>query len=175
MTDEELMTECARGVTSAFEALFVRYRVPVWGFFRRRMDDAGRAEELAQETFVALLKGRRRYRSGAASFRTYLYAIARNLLMNERRRAARPTVKPLNGHIAASAAWAADAGFEVRDAVGRLDDMDREVLMLREFEQLSYAEIATLLDVPTNTVRSRLFRARAALHDLLMKGTNVTP
>jgi RNA polymerase sigma-70 factor (ECF subfamily) len=45
--------------------------------------------------------------------------------------------------------------------------MDREVLLLREFEQLSYAEIAALLHLPLNTVRSRLFRARAALHDLL--------
>jgi RNA polymerase sigma-70 factor (ECF subfamily) len=45
--------------------------------------------------------------------------------------------------------------------------MDREILLLREFEQLSYAEIAELLDLPVNTVRSRLFRARAALRKLL--------
>jgi RNA polymerase sigma-70 factor (ECF subfamily) len=55
----------------------------------------------------------------------------------------------------------------VRDAIGKLDRQDREIVMLREFEQLSYAEIAVLLKLPVNTVRSRLFRARAALHELL--------
>ncbi len=48
-----------------------------------------------------------------------------------------------------------------------LDRLDREVVMLREFEQLSYAEIADLLQLPLNTVRSRLFRARTALRNLL--------
>ena len=55
----------------------------------------------------------------------------------------------------------------VRRAVEKLDPVDREVLMLREFEQLSYAEIADLLQLPLNTVRSRLFRARTALRNLL--------
>ena len=60
-----------------------------------------------------------------------------------------------------------DARLLVREAVGKLDPMDREALMLREFEGLSYAEIAALLHLPVNTVRSRLFRARMALRDLL--------
>lgn len=50
-----------------------------------------------------------------------------------------------------------------------LDRNDREILLLREFEQLTYAEIASLLHLPVNTVRSRLFRARAALHELLTR------
>ena len=53
-------------------------------------------------------------------------------------------------------------------ALDRLDPVDREVLMLREYEQLSYQEIADLQQIPLNTVRSRLFRARVALRDLLM-------
>ncbi len=55
----------------------------------------------------------------------------------------------------------------VRRAVEKLEAMDREILLLREFEQLSYAEIADLLRLPLNTVRSRLFRARTALRNLL--------
>jgi RNA polymerase sigma-70 factor (ECF subfamily) len=51
--------------------------------------------------------------------------------------------------------------------VGKLDRLEREILMLREFEQLSYTEIGELLHLPVNTVRSRLFRARLALHNLL--------
>jgi RNA polymerase sigma-70 factor (ECF subfamily) len=56
----------------------------------------------------------------------------------------------------------------VRQAVAKLERLDREILMLREFERLSYAEIADLLRLPLNTVRSRLFRARMALRDLLL-------
>jgi len=57
--------------------------------------------------------------------------------------------------------------FWLRRAVEKLEAMDREILLLREFEQLSYAEIADLLQLPLNTVRSRLFRARTALRNLL--------
>jgi RNA polymerase sigma-70 factor, ECF subfamily len=56
----------------------------------------------------------------------------------------------------------------LRQAMTKLERTDREILMLREFEQLSYAEIAELLNLPVNTVRSRLFRARAALRELLL-------
>jgi DNA-directed RNA polymerase specialized sigma24 family protein len=62
---------------------------------------------------------------------------------------------------AASALW-------VREALAQLDEEHREVLLLREYEQLSYAEIAALLALPVNTVRSRLFRARMALKELLV-------
>jgi RNA polymerase sigma-70 factor, ECF subfamily len=62
---------------------------------------------------------------------------------------------------------ATESGLWVRRAVEKLDPMDREILLLREFEQLSYAEIADLLQLPLNTVRSRLFRARTALRNLL--------
>jgi len=55
----------------------------------------------------------------------------------------------------------------MREAIRKLADMDREILLLREFEQLDYAEIAELLNLPVNTVRSRLFRARTALRELL--------
>ena len=55
----------------------------------------------------------------------------------------------------------------MRQAVGRLEESEREILMLREYEQLSYAEIGELLKLPVNTVRSRLFRARTALREWL--------
>jgi RNA polymerase sigma-70 factor, ECF subfamily len=61
-----------------------------------------------------------------------------------------------------------DAGLWVRHALEQLEKTEREILMLREYEQLSYAEIAALLRLPVNTVRSRLFRARMALKEKLM-------
>jgi len=166
VSDEQLMTALSCGSTAAFDRLFSRYRQPVFGFFRRRVADPAHAEELTQETFFALLRAAPRYRP-AALFRTYLYAIALNLLRAHRRKAAFRAMFHSTSEEEASTRNTMDAEVILRQAVGRLDRMDREILMLREFEELSYAEIAELLDLPLNTVRSRLFRARTALRELL--------
>jgi RNA polymerase sigma-70 factor (ECF subfamily) len=162
-TDEELMDACRTGSPDAFQELFVRYRQPMWSFFRRRVKESGRAEELAQDVFLAVLKAARRYEP-RAPFRTYLYGIAFNLLSAERRRRLHRDREPSGPPVAAPAT---DEGVWVRQAIGRLDAVDREIVMLREFEELSYAEIAHVLDLPINTVRSRLFRARMELRRLL--------
>lgn len=165
-TDEQLMLEFKQGSKDAFLELFARYREPIYGFFRRRLQDMARAEELAQETFLGVLRGITRYEPRAL-VRTYLYGIAMNLLLAEMRKRAResasplPDVDPPQKEDPESVLW-------VRQAIGRLGADEREVLMLREYEQLSYAEIAALLRVPINTVRSRLFRARIALKNLLV-------
>lgn len=165
-SDEQLILEFQRGSTEAFAELFQRYRQLIYSFFRRRLNHAARAEELAQETFVAVLRASARYEPRAL-FRTYLYSIALNLLATERRKAgwesggATETAHPATHDDPDAALW-------VRRAVEKLDSADREVLLLREYEQLSYEEIAAVLRVPVNTVRSRLFRARLALKDLLV-------
>ena len=181
-TDEQLMAAFARGSggesEAAFQSLFRRYRQAVYGFFRRRLGDAALAEELAQETFLALLKARGRYEASAL-FRTYLYGIAFRILKAHRRKAVFRAMftgkasatgdqgagKP--GHAEPAQETGVEAGLVLRQAVGRLDRMDREIVLLREFEDLSYMEIAAVLGIPVNTVRSRLFRARMALRDLL--------
>ena len=168
MTDEQLMVDFQRGSKDAFAELFARYREPIYGYFRRRLADAARAEELAQETFLAVLRAVTRYEP-RASFRTYLYGIALMQLMAERRKAAtREAGAELNG-VDPPAEGDPEAALAVRQALDHLAAGDREVLMLREYEQLSYAEIAALQRVPINTVRSRLFRARQALQELLRK------
>jgi len=88
MTDERLMLLFRLGNSEAFTELFRRYSSPVYGFFRRRLENPARAEELAQETFVAVLRGIERYEP-RATFRTYLYGIAMKILMAERRKSAR--------------------------------------------------------------------------------------
>ena len=167
-SDEVLIVAFSRGQADAFGALFARYKQPLFGFFRRRVADPAQAEELAQETFIAVLRAAARYQPSAL-FRTYLYAVGFKILRAYRRKAAfRATFlgeQPLGGEPAIDNAIETQA--LMRQAVGRLERLDREVLLLREFEQLSYAEIAELLQLPLNTVRSRLFRARLALHDLL--------
>ena len=175
-SDEQLMFAFRDGDDRAFEALFLRYKQPLFGFFRRRVHDPVRAEELTQECFLALLRAREKYQA-RASFRTFLYAIALNLLRADRRKTVFRAL--WSGHVPETEAPdpGADAETSVllRDALRRLDKNDREVLMLRTYEQLSYAEIAALLAMPVNTVRSRLFRARGALRELLTSaGTTTT-
>jgi RNA polymerase sigma-70 factor, ECF subfamily len=167
-SDEQLMLAFSKGSSHAFDELFSRYKQPMYGFFRRRVAESTQAEELTQETFVALLRAAARYEPRAL-FRTYLYAIGFRILRAHRRKAAfRATFfGQRNSAPDPSKRDATESGLWVRRAVQKLEAMDREILLLREFEQLSYAEIADLLRLPLNTVRSRLFRARTALRNLL--------
>jgi RNA polymerase sigma factor (sigma-70 family) len=164
ISDEALMLEFQGGSREAFAELFARYRGPLYGFFRRRLGGDSRAEDLMQETFLAVIRATARYEPRAL-VRTYLYGIAMNLLLTERRRIQRDsgeetTEEPSTNDAREEVLW-------LRQAMAKVDDGDREVLMLREYEQLSYAEIAELMKVPVNTVRSRLFRARMALREAL--------
>ena len=167
-SDEQLMVAFSRGSADAFSELFSRYKQPLFGFFQRRVADPAQAEELAQETFLAVLRASSRYEPSAL-FRTYLYAIGFKILGAHRRKAAfRATFLGAAAESREPALPSSiDAELCLRHAVGKLDRLDREILLLREFEQLSYAEIAGLLRLPVNTVRSRIFRARMALRDLL--------
>jgi RNA polymerase sigma-70 factor (ECF subfamily) len=159
-SDEALMLDFQRGSREAFEELFARYRNPLCGFFRRRLHSPERADDLTQETFLAVIRATSRYEPRAL-VRTYLYAIALKLLAAERRRQSQDA--GVESTAAPAVSEAADAALWVRQALERLDPAEREILMLREYEQLSYQEIAELLRLPLNTVRSRLFRSRMAL------------
>jgi RNA polymerase sigma-70 factor (ECF subfamily) len=168
LTDEQLMVAFARGSSDAFSALFQRYKQPLFGFFRRRLTDPSQAEELTQETFLAVLRASSRYEASAL-FRTYLYAIGFKILGAHRRKTTFRAMFHADsppGH-EPSIENTIHSEVLLRESVSKLDNIDREILMLREFEQLSYAEISELCSLPLNTVRSRLFRARMALHDLL--------
>lgn len=165
ISDEALMLEFQRGSRAAFEELFARYREPLYGFFRRRLESRERAEELAQETFLAVIRAAARYQPRAL-VRTYLYGIALKLLAAERRKQQTgATTNSIDREPAVEDA--SDAALWVRQALAKLDLQEREILMLREYEQLSYSEIADLLRLPVNTVRSRLFRSRMALKNYL--------
>jgi RNA polymerase sigma-70 factor (ECF subfamily) len=172
-SDEALMLEFQRGSREAFEELYARYCGPLHGFFRRRLENPQRAEDLAQETFLVVIRGAERYEPRSL-VKTYLYAIALRVLAGERRKQRRdaandPLVEP-------AVSGGQESGLWVREALGKLDSHEHEVLMLREYEQLSYAEIGELLRVPVNTVRSRLFRARMAMkQELEARRTSGSP
>ena len=164
-SDEALMLEFQGGSRAAFEELFARYHKPLLGFFGRRLNNLERAEDLTQETFLAVIRAASRYEPRAL-VRTYLYGIALKLLAAERRKflttsaSGQSVLQPTTNRTSDCVLW-------VRQAMEKLDAPDREILMLREYEQLSYFDIAELLRIPVNTVRSRLFRSRLALKSYL--------
>jgi RNA polymerase sigma-70 factor, ECF subfamily len=166
LSDEDLIAEVRQGSRAAFESLFDRYRQPVWQFFRRRTPRADLAEELAQDTFVAVLEGAARYRR-SGTFRSYLFGIAYNVLLADQRKAAHRATESLDVEPPDHAPFNPDQGIWIRAALATLDEEGREILMLREYEHLSYQEIADLRGTPLNTVRSQLFRAREALRSAL--------
>jgi len=166
MTDDDLILAFLGGDRAAFDALFERYRGPMWNFFRRRTPTSADAEELAQDTFLAVLQGARRYEP-RASFRSYLFGIAFNVLLAWRRKAGRRGDESVQADTIAGPSHDPSSAIWVRDALAALDPDDREILMLREYDALEYAEIARVTGAPINTVRSRLFRARMALRERL--------
>ena len=172
-SDEALMLQFQGGSRAAFEELFARYRKPLYGFFGRRLNNRERAEDLTQETFLAVIRAASRYEP-RASLRTYLFGIALKLLAAERHKfltgstSGQPAPEPKTGGTPECVLW-------VRQAMEKLDAPDREILMLREYEQLSYSDIAQLLRIPVNTVRSRLFRSRLALKSYLESEAKTNP
>ena len=165
ISDEALMLEFQAGSRAAFEELFARYHKPLHSFFGRRLNNPERAEDLAQETFLAVIRAASRYEPRAL-VRTYLYGIALKLLAAERRKSftsdtfGQLAPEPKIDRTPESVLW-------IRQAMEKLDAPEREILMLREYEQLSYSDISELLRIPVNTVRSRLFRSRLALKTYL--------
>jgi RNA polymerase sigma-70 factor (ECF subfamily) len=145
----------------------------LYGFFGRRLNNPERAEDLTQETFLAVIRAASRYEP-RASVRTYLYGIALKLLAAERRKfltsttSGRSPTEPKTDGTPECVLW-------VRQAMEKLDGPEREILMLREYEQLSYSEIAQLLRIPVNTVRSKLFRSRLALKSYLDSEAKTNP
>lgn len=162
-SDEQLMLAFKGGDGRAFEQLFDRYKNSIYGYVRRRVDDPGRAEEIAQDVFLALVQHRNGYEV-TASFRTYLYRIALNRIASEHRKKRERDALPAEVEAAGS-----DPSVvrQVCEALEQLEPEQREIVLLREYEGLSYEEIAQVLRVPLGTVRSRLFRAKMALRDIL--------
>jgi RNA polymerase sigma-70 factor (ECF subfamily) len=167
-TDEQLMAAFARGQAVAFDVLFQRYKQPLFGFFRRRLANPAHAEELMQETFLAIVRSAPRYEA-LAMFRSYLYAVGFKILRAHRRKSAFRAAfwRPAEAGREPATEPMLDAELVMRQALGKLDRMESEILMLREYEQLSYAEIADVMGLPVNTVRTRLYRARVALREVL--------
>jgi RNA polymerase sigma-70 factor (ECF subfamily) len=187
-SDEVLMMRHGGGDEDAFAELVRRHQRSVLNYMFRMLHNRPVAEELAQEVFIALVKNGERYQP-TAKFTTYLYTIASNIVQKEwTRQKRRPKLFSLSSWfhgreeedhfdpIEHSSDESADvlAAFqrgEISDAVNtalnHLPDHQREAFVLRRFHDLSYEEIADVLDVPVGTVKSRVVRAERGLRPYL--------
>jgi RNA polymerase sigma-70 factor (ECF subfamily) len=155
----------------AFERLLAAYRGRVYrlalGFVRERAD----AEDLAQEAFVRLWRALPLY-DGRASFSTWLYVIARNACLNEvRRRGLRPTTplaEDAEPVVGTSSTLPIDRRLDCETLVETLPEPQRRVVRLFYLEERSYEQVAAMLDMPINTVRSHLRRARKRLAEMAL-------
>ena len=145
------------------EALFARYREPVYRFLCRLIGDAAAAEDLAQEVFLRALGAA--YAAGEHE-RAWVFQVARNLARDHARRMAHrgPVGEPPDE---ASPFTDRAVALAVHAAIGQLPDQDREMFLMREVAGLTYDEIALACDVTVDAVRNRLHRARLALRQAL--------
>ena len=168
ISDHDLAGAFRDGDERAFAALFERFRRPVYTFALRMLGDADAARDLVQDVFVRVWE-RRAQLDRPESFRSWLFAVARNRCLSQLRRG-RDQV-PLDEAPEAALAIAASVDGPERDqdlallrrALAALKVEYREVLVLREYQGLSYAEIAAITDSTESAVKSRLFKARRAL------------
>jgi RNA polymerase sigma factor (sigma-70 family) len=174
-TDSELMARSV-GQPAAFAELFDRHHAELYRYLRRRAGPS-LAADIAAETFLIAFARRDRYRPDGQSVRPWLYGIAHNLLRNhsrsERRQwlaYARHGEMPDVDQSAADAFGNADSRADATAAAARIGPIlaglpagDRDVLLLFAWADMSYADIASTLQIPVGTVRSRLNRARRQL------------
>jgi RNA polymerase sigma-70 factor (ECF subfamily) len=180
--DVRLMQLVAEGDTSAFEQLVERHQALVAGTVARMLGSNSDVEDIAQQVFIRVWKSARRY-VPRAKFTTWLLKITRNLVFNELRRAKRHAHVPLQSEPGAEEIPlkdetnpAPDASLletelqrAIEEAIMQLPESQRMALVLRRYEQLSYEQIAEVLDLSVPAVKSVLFRARAELRTRLSK------
>lgn len=174
--DAALMARVQRGDEAALGALMERWELPVKSVVGRIVLNATEAEELAQETFVRVWQQRGKFQTGAA-FRPWVFAIAVNLARNRLRWwRRRPNVELQEwtetdggGLAPENRLETAERAAAVRDAVAALPLELREAIVLSEYEQMSYAEIALAVGATAKAVETRIYRAKEKLRGMLSK------
>jgi RNA polymerase sigma-70 factor (ECF subfamily) len=177
--EAELLLRAGRGDEAAFLLLYERHRTPVFRFACRMLGSAQLAEDVTQECFLSILRRPEAFRAERASLRTYICAIARHLALKQLRKRGQETVMDDPPDEPSSAAWTVPAespletvmGDEtasaVRRAVEALPPLQREAVVLFEYQDMSLADIAAACEVDVGTVKSRLHRARERLRRTL--------
>jgi len=172
VTDPILLRQALAGDEGAFTALYRRRQGGIYRFAMQMTGSVEAAEDVTQETFLAVLGAGSRYEEARGTVAAFLYGIARKLVL---RRLERDRASSIDANGADCASGEDILGDltrhetieQVRSAVLRLPAVYREVVVLCDLQDLSYGEAAAALECPVGTVRSRLNRARALLKQKL--------
>ena len=186
VTDEDLMLECRKGDMSAFELLVRRHQDALVNYINFTIHDFHRAEDLAQETFLRVFKSASRYEK-KSTFKSWLYTIATNLSRNEIRNRGRRKTYFLEDLVDENedvydSEYLIDTRFQpdilyekkeqqqlVKKTLHQLPENQRLALTLVTYQELSYDEIAEILDCSIGAVKSLIHRARQNMKKLLLK------
>jgi RNA polymerase sigma-70 factor (ECF subfamily) len=164
--DARLLTGARRGEESAFLALYQRHRTPLFRFAWRFTGSAHTAEDVTQECFLALFAGAA-FDPKQGSLRTYLFGIARHLAMRrvriEERESAEPAADAAAPYDTLGDLIGQERSAAVERAVAALPPLQKEALILFEYEDFSLEEIAQVVGVDVGAVKARLHRARETL------------
>jgi RNA polymerase sigma-70 factor (ECF subfamily) len=180
--DQELVERVKKGDKKAFDVLVLKYQQKVANLVSRYIYDSSEVFDVTQEAFIKAYRALPKFR-GDSAFYTWLYRIATNTAKNH---LAAKSRRPPNDDIEADTAEQMDVGAglqenatperllmeqeiarTIKQAVDELPEDLRTAITLRELEGMSYDEIATAMDCPIGTVRSRIFRAREAIDNKL--------
>ncbi|MBI3932595.1 MAG: RNA polymerase sigma factor [Acidobacteria bacterium] len=189
--DEELVAAFQGGDVSAFDVLLLRWDRKIQGAIYRIMGSEEESRDLCQETFLKAYRSLRGFK-GEARFSSWLYQIALNVCRDRMRRRKGKTLVSLDeldeagglppGPAAPSAlelVESRDLARAVAAAVAALPGEQREVIVLKEYQGLTFLEIAEVLGLPTSTVKTRLYRGLGQLREHLerkgIRGTAPVP
>lgn len=180
--DEELVLRVQQGDKSAYDILVLRYQHKIIQLVNRYVKDHSEAQDVAQEAFIKAYRALGSFR-GESAFYTWLYRIAintaKNYLVARARRSSDQQVDVQDAEAIENAPQlqgletperqllGAEIAETIQAAIENLPEEMRVAIMLREFEGMSYEEIAEAMDCPVGTVRSRIFRAREAIDNKL--------
>jgi RNA polymerase sigma-70 factor (ECF subfamily) len=170
-SDGELLQRIADGDRDAFDVLYRRFVRPVFALALRRLGDRGRAEDATQETFTAVWRSAKSYRAERGPGAPWLYAVARNAIVDRTRARSEPPMEPPDKASSAPGppeeaeqSWLA---WRVHRALQELPDHERPLLELAYWSGLSQSEIADFLNIPLGTVKTRTRSALSRLADAL--------
>jgi RNA polymerase sigma-70 factor (ECF subfamily) len=171
MTDGELIARIGDGDAGAFELLYSRYSRPVFALALRRLGDRGRAEDAVQETFASIWRSAGSYRRDRGPGAPWLYAVARNAIVDRRRTLGAPPAEAVEEASddagpdeRAESSWTA---WRVHRALAELPEQERRLIELAYWGGLSQSEIAEFLGIPLGTVKTRTRSALSRLADAL--------
>jgi RNA polymerase sigma-70 factor, ECF subfamily len=171
VSDGELISRVGSGDRNAFEILYRRYARPVFGLALRRLGDRGRAEDAVQETFASVWRAAASYRPERGPGAPWLYAVARNAIVDNGRVRREPPVETVEEDTGdetpadrAEAGWIA---WRVHRSLAELPENERVVIELAYWAGRSQSEIAEMLGIPLGTVKTRTRAGLARLADML--------